>query len=111
MAVNNDKLLAGYPQAIGDKWEVVVDHYGPVNYQQSTGDVYSSTSLNQGGFDRVEAGTSFSGTYTVQVWYNSSFAGLGVPSVKLVWYTNGSTQVANGTNLNGEIVRLRALVY
>jgi hypothetical protein len=117
MATNNDKILAGYPQSIGGKIEVIVDHYGPLSYSQTTADVYQASQLGQGGFDIVQAGTSYNpgtgvaGNYTVQVYYSTGYAGIGSPSVKLVWYINGSTQVTNGTNLNGEVVRLKVIGY
>ena len=117
MATNSDKILPGYPQPVGSKIESVTDHYGPTLYSQTTGDVYLAANQQQGGFDKVEAGTSFNpmtgvqGNYTVQVYYPTSDAGIGASSVKLVWYTNGGGQVANGTNLNNEVTRLHLLMY
>lgn len=81
-----DKILAGYEQVIGAKLQVIVDHFGPVSYSQTTGDVYPATNLNRGGFDKVTAGITLDNAYSVLTTYPASAsAGGGTVSVVLVW--------------------------
>lgn len=82
-----DKILPGYPQPIGAKLLSVADHFGPSSYVATTGDVYTvAGNQNQGGFDKVIAGTTLSNLYSVAVNYPAlAGAGVGVSSVTLLW--------------------------
>lgn len=113
---NVDVILPGYPQVIGSKNQYVVDHAGPLSYV-TNGEVYASSNLGTGGFDKADGGTSYSataggagGTYTVQIIYPAGSQGIGTSTVNLKWLSAG-TEVAAGTNLNGQYVRLEFLSY
>lgn len=82
-----DKILAGYPQPIGAKIQSVTDHFGPVSYNQATGEVYTAAgNQNQGGFDKVIGGVTLDGIYTVEAGFPAGTgAGVGVTSVVLIW--------------------------
>ncbi len=81
-----DKILPGYPQSIGAKIQSVTDHYGPVSYNNVTGDVYSIVGTqNQGGFDKVIGGPTLSGIYQVDAILGSGAVGVGAPTVTLRW--------------------------
>jgi hypothetical protein len=81
-----DKILPGYEQSIGAKLQVIVDHYGPSSYSQTTGDVYPASNLQRGGFDKVAGGLTLDGVYDVKAGYpTGTSAGAGVTSVVLTW--------------------------
>lgn len=88
-----DKILAGYEQPIGSKLQAVVDHFGPVSYSQTTGDVYPASNLGRGGFDKVFGGLSLDGVYDVKAGYPAgTVAGQEVSTSVLTWFfaTTGS---------------------
>ena len=94
----NDIIIPGYETSIGSKLLVLVDHFGPTSYNAATGDVYTAKNINRGGFDRVLAGASLSGTYSVMPVYGAGAKGMGVSSVSLKWsvVTSG---VVSGTTI------------
>lgn len=93
-----DKNLPGYPQSIGAKIQVIADHYGPSSYNVTTGDIYTAIgNQNQSGFDKVSAGASLSGVYSVTSRYPAGTGvGVGTTSVVFFWSfgTTGSVTVA-----------------
>lgn len=82
-----DKILPGYPQAIGAKLQSITDHFGPASYNATTGDVYGvAGNQNQGGFEKVIGGVTLDGVYDVAVGFpTGTGAGVGVTSVVLTW--------------------------
>lgn len=108
----NDVIIPGYETTIGSKLLIMVDHYGPASYSQATGDVYPVTNINRGGFDRVSAGTTLSGTYSVVAIMTPAAVGSGVTQVSLKWtVVSTGAQVANAVNLSAEVVRLEIFAY
>lgn len=103
-----DVTLPGYPQSIGAKILSITDHFGPSSYNATTGDVYNvAGNQNQGGFDKVNAGSSLDGLYTVTSKYPAgTSAGIGVTSVSLFWTfaTTGSVASVTGTGGTGMTV-------
>ena len=121
--------LPGYPNPIGQKVDSVFPHAGPSSYSQASSG--SAPALSTGGdtvyaveaglklIDHCTGGVSDSGTYRVEVLYDSvsGIAGSSNPSagqpkttVRLRWYVVATgAQVAGAVNLSAEIVRLRAV--
>jgi len=112
-------ILAGYEMQVGDKIEVICDHTGPVAYSNvitnaGAGDVVNASDFNRGGIEDIAVdAVAASGNFAVVVYVAKMKAGAAVPSVILRWYnlsqTTGATtsEVANGTNLSAESVRLQ----
>lgn len=121
---NNAQLVAyqGYPAAgaVAVKNEWAGDHFGPGaaqgNYQQGG---YNITPA-QLGMSRIEfVNTSYvsqSGNYFARVVYPANISGNGEQfapgfnSVTIKWfYQNNNAEVANNTNLFGEVVQMLAI--
>jgi hypothetical protein len=112
-------ILPGYEMQVGDKLEVICDHTGPASYSNVVtngggGDVVSASDFNRGGIEEIAVdAVSSSGLYGVTIYAAKMKAGVAVPSVVLRWYnlsqTTGATtsEVANGTNLSAESVRMQ----
>lgn len=107
--------LPGYPQPFGTKWKQVLDHAGPSNYQQGTGDIFNASDIGFGGIDAIHpvfGGISLSGTYQVKAFCTPILAATKPspgtpPKVLLRWYVvAGGAEVANGVDLSGELARL-----
>jgi hypothetical protein len=71
-----NKPLPGYPQPIGEKYQVVFDHTGPSSYTQVTtgttptgGDkiLANGAGLNFGGFDEIHAGYDSTGQISASI--------------------------------------------
>lgn len=113
-------ILAGYEMQVGDKLEVIADHAGPVSYSNVVtngggGDVVNASDFNRGGIEDLAIdAVSASGNFFVLIYAAKMKGGVAVPSVILRWYnlsqvTGAATsEVANGTNLSAESVRLEA---
>jgi hypothetical protein len=103
----SDTPIAGYPTKVANKNYQVIDHVGPTSYPTG-GEAYPASNLNFGGFDSVDAGTDFSGTYQVRTIYNNNPIGSATPSVLLQWFViSTGLEVGNGVNLSTATVRLR----
>ena len=112
-------VLAGYEMPVGNKLEVICDHTGPKPYSNvvtnaGTGDVVNASDFSRGGIEDVDVdAVSASGNFFVVVYAAKMKAGAVVPSVVLRWYNLSQTtgaptsEVANGTDLSGESVRLQ----
>ena len=106
-----DKQLWGADPVNGrSKW-VPLDHYGPSSYT-TNGEVWPTQSPFGGpnsaglsGVQWVNGGTSESGTYRIVPIFGGSASNKG--TIKLKWITiSNNTEVANGTNLSAEYIRL-----
>lgn len=107
----SDIIIPGYETSIGSKLLVLVDHFGPANYNSVTSEVYLASSVSRGGFDRVSAGNSFSGLYVVNATIPASAIGTGSASAILKWLyntpgigVNGVTFTAGTGQTNGTYV-------
>lgn len=116
--------VLGYPQPIGAKIQLRIDHTGPASYvafvpATGVGDVIKASDLGVGGLET--GGTTFSayttsGTYIVQVNLCTAVpmpAGSAVSQCTLQWFTltggvwtAKSSEVSPGTNLASEVIRL-----
>jgi len=137
---NANRALGGYPQPAGAKVESIFPHLGPASYVQITvtagtipvtnGDTVYATEAGMKFFDRLEAGQTDDGAFTVQAIPvtitnpsnpNSTSALSGIPSTsyKLKWISNvtatiggqvqtAGTEAVAGTNLSAECVRCYA---
>ena len=113
-----DRPLPGYPQPFGSRYINICTHQGNNNYQQgNTSDQVTARAVGLSVFDKVEAGASVpnnvnnaSGTYTVRPQYpfgQLSLTAQGANNVNYQWlYAANGNEVANGTNLAGEFVRV-----
>jgi hypothetical protein len=122
------RILAGYPQQVGAKIELVVDIDGPASYGNTSTFATSGQQINAsdfgiGGFEYIECdGLSSDGANAVQVALGATVAGAStlqpapttspgpcVTSAVLHWYTTASsaTESTNATNLAGKYIRVR----
>jgi hypothetical protein len=127
-----DTPLKGYPTEVGNKIRMIWDHTGPASYSNigtssGTGDVINVSQFAYGGFETVEGafglfteGYTQSGNFLVKAFTGSSGTtpsvslptGDAFPKIVLQWFTTGSafgsigSEVANGTNLAAELIRL-----
>lgn len=119
-------IIAGYPQQWGTKNRVMWDHYGPASYanvltNSGKGDVINAADVGFGGFDEAETkfgGYSQDGNYICTLTItaaNANNPGNPLAACTLQWFTTSaafgakSTEVANGTSLVGETIRLAAV--
>jgi hypothetical protein len=131
---NVNTPVAGYPQPWGSKIQMLWDHNGPASYgnigtSSGTGDIINASDLGMGGFDTFEGafglyseGYTASGNYIVKAFTGTATTtpsvslptGGAFQKVVLQWFTTSaafgaiSTEVANGTNLSAEVIRLKA---
>lgn len=109
-----DKILPGYEQSIGAKLQAIVDHFGPISYSQTTGDIYPASNLGRGGFDKVSGGLTLDGLYNVVAGYPAG-TGAGSPSTSavLTWNfaTSGAVASVTGTGGTGMTVGTYALAF
>lgn len=110
---------AGYPgpgvTAIRNEW--AGDHFGPGvtqgNYQ-ANGYNMSAQSFGMSRIETVGASAwAQSNNFYVVVRYpassaNTETSAVGFNSVNIRWYAANNNEVANNTNLNAEVVQLRA---
>lgn len=125
-----NRSLPGYPQQVGAKIELVIDHDGPASYNNTStfatsGEQINASDFGLGGFEYVEAdGLSSDGVNAVQVLLGATVAGAtnlqpapanaqspapAVQTAVLHWFTTPSsaTESSNGTNLSTKFIRLR----
>ena len=97
------KTVKGFPAAWGAQVVPLVEHPGPFSYIPG-GEVVHSGPPFPRIFAYIAAGLSYSGTYRVDCLYPSS----GLRSAVTLKWTLAATgqEVAGGTNLSGETVRL-----
>lgn len=120
---NTNNIVYGYPQPIGAKIKIAIDHYGPASYVQyvaatGVGDVINASDLGVGGFENAApawAGYSNSGNYIVTCKLNTATQeqpGSAVAKFTVQWYTTSaafttiSTEANAATNLSAEYVRI-----
>ena len=122
--------LLEYEMQIGVKKFMIVDHYGPKPYNNigtasKSGDVILAADIGWGGFDKTSplfAGYAFSGNYFVKVFTQTVTttpsigigAGSSYSKFILQWfsataYGTVGSEVADGTDLSAEIVRLELI--
>jgi hypothetical protein len=116
-------IVYGYPQPIGGKIQMKVDHYGPASYVQyvaatGVGDVINASDVGVGGFESAGAtwsSYSNSGNYIVNIKLNTATQtqpGSAVAKFTVQWFTTSaafgtiSTEATATTNLSAEYVRL-----
>lgn len=103
-----DRVLPGYETYWGNKKVEIIEHFGPASYATG-GETYTASQVGWGGFDRVSASISYSGTYQMRVLYGSTAVGA-VASVKIMWVVIATgAEVAAAVNLSTEITRLELL--
>ncbi len=109
-----DQPLPGYDTSFGNKKAMVIDHHGPASYVTG-GEVFSARQLGWGGFDFVVPGNfarvqhlSMSRNYSVSVAFDTTAVGA-VHGVTITWYNVLGLEVADGTDLSAEVIRLFAL--
>jgi hypothetical protein len=124
-----NRVLAGYPQPVGEKYEMYVDIDGPTSYLNSavfstSGQQINAADFGFGGFESVElvSDASSDGVNSATVVLGATTAGATnlspipsappgpvVSSAVIHWYTtiNGTTEVANATNLSAKYFRFR----
>lgn len=125
--------VAGYPQPVGAKYNIRVDHTGPASYvayapgTTPAGDIINASDLGYGGIDSFGtgyAGYDSTGTYFVIVKPaktgffpvgSANYAGGPTTQCIVQWFTTtggagtftpASTEVTAGTNLSTYTVRL-----
>ena len=123
------RVLAGYPQQVGEKIEAIVDIDGPSSYGNTgtfatSGQQINASDFGLGGFEMIGTDNlSADGVNAVQIVLGATVAGTkdiatappaGSPgdvakTAVIHWYTTpaSSAEVANGTNLSGKYVRLQ----
>lgn len=123
-----NRILAGYPQPVGAKYEAYVDVDGPTSYTNSgtfstSGQQINASDFGFGGIEYAEVdGLSSDGVNAVQLVLGATVVGAtnlqpappaGQPgqaasSLVIHWYTTPSSasEVANATNLSGKYIRL-----
>jgi hypothetical protein len=119
--------LAGYPQQVGAKYEMVVDIDGPASYVNTgtfntSGQQVNVSDLGFGGIEYAEVDSlSSDGVNAVQLVLGATTAaatnlqpaptnppGPAVTSLVIHWYTTpaSATEVSNATVLSGKFIRL-----
>ena len=113
-----NRPMAGYPQPVGAKYEMVIDHDGPASYNNTgvtltSGETINASDLGFGGIEYAEAdAVSSDGVNYVYVMnLNQSTSGPmanALPSVVLRWFVLATgLEVANAVNLSGKSIRVR----
>lgn len=109
--------ISGYENRMGSKKSFVGELYGQLSYTTG-GQVVNASQFGWGGFDIFDAGSglSYSGTYYCRVQYMpvsgapSKLSPGGNQQVKVIWIVTATgAEVANTTNISGEVIRIFAL--
>jgi len=123
------QVLPGYPNPVGEKWQLVFDRTGPTSYVRyvtgstpTGGDVILATpGLNMGGFDNVDDTADTTGQIDAYVVMDKGGNGNSVPQITIKYYSlvtatlGGQAQtlgqeIAAGTNLSTFSFRFYALM-
>jgi hypothetical protein len=102
-------VLAGYVTSISDKYEIIVDHTGPVSYTTG-GETINASDFGIGGFETVAVhALSSPGLNGVAVIFSTTAAptGAAVKTVKLKWFTSATMVTEASGNLSAQTVRLQ----
>jgi hypothetical protein len=114
-------LVPGYMMPFGDKQLLVFDQFGPASYQNVstnglTGQTVHVGDFNVGGVDAIllASAISASGNYLVRIYQPTALNGASPISFVMRWFnypaaaTTGATgtEVAQGTNLSAESIRI-----
>ena len=109
-----DKPLPGYDTSFGNKKAWVGDHFGPASYVTG-GERFTAHQLGWGGIDFILPGNgsriqilSMSRDYSISVLFDTAAVGA-VPAVTIRWANVFGAEVAQGTDLSAEAVRLFVL--
>jgi hypothetical protein len=114
-----NRVIPGYTQPVGAKYELIVDHDGPASYNNTgtfatSGEVLNASDFGFGGFETVDPqGLSSDGLNYVwiQLPNQSTSAdniGNAVPTCRIHWYVAATNaEVANTVNLAGKSIRLQ----
>jgi hypothetical protein len=112
-----NRILPGYVNVIGDKYEVILDRDGPASYVNTgtfatSGDVLYASDFGLGGFEVVQAdalssdGLNFGWIFLPG--QSTSVGGNAVPTAVIHWYVLATNaEVANGVALNTKSIRLQ----
>src|SRR5882724_6924160 len=102
-------ILPGYMTEISNKYELIVDHTGPVLYVAG-GETINASDFGLGGIETVSAdGLSSPGLNGVAVVLSSvaSPTGSALKSVKLKWFTTATMVTEASGNLSAQTIRLQ----
>lgn len=112
------KPLAGYPHAIGAKWESVWDHTGPSSYTQVStgspptgGDSVTAAEAGMSFFDSVEVVGGDNGEYGGVAFVDGGQNGVSDTATLLWNVSHTGAEVSAATNLSARTLRLRAIGY
>lgn len=102
-------ILPNYPHQVGAQKWVIVDHSGPSSYVTG-GETFLPGAFGMGSIDFIGMSipaATMSGNYHISVAYTTGTSGQPVKSATFVWSSvSTGSEVAQGTNLSGEIIRL-----
>ena len=103
---NTSRAVKGFPDNWGLHSVPIVEHLGPASYVQG-GELIKAPLFGVRAYAHITGGLTYSGTYRVECLY----PGTGIrSSVNLFWsVVSTGQQVTNGTNLSGEMVRLKVV--
>jgi len=120
-------IVYGYPQPIGAKVMIMVDHAGPVSYVQYTtsavGDVMNASDIGMGGIESAYiafGGYTADGLYYVIPMFSKAadlVAGSATPRITFKWYTlvGGAftaittTEVTAAVDLHASLCRVKLI--
>ena len=103
-----DQPLSGYPSFTSNKRMLVTNHFGPTSYTTG-GETVAIRPLGMGGADWVgQWANSLSGLYYGMIFLPAKLGP--VSQVTIQWFEfAGGGEVANGTNLSAETLRLAVI--
>jgi hypothetical protein len=114
-----NRVLPGYMNYMGSKYEIIVDHDGPASYNNTgtfatSGEVLNAIDFGLGGFEMADA-QSLSSDGLNYCWIlltgqstSADVAGNAVPTIRVYWYVAATNaQVANAANMSGKSIRLQ----
>ena len=123
------QVLPGFPNPVGEKWQIVFDRTGPTSYVRyvtgvtpTGGDVIvAAAPLGFGGFDNVDDTYDTTGQVQAAVVMDKGGNGNSVPQITIKYFSaiTGSlggqsqtlgTEIAAGTNLSTFSFRFYALM-
>ena len=102
-------ILPGYVTSISDKYEIIVDHTGPVLYVAG-GETINASDFGLGGIETVAIhALSSPGLNGATVIFSTTAAptGAAVKSVKIKWFTTATMVTEASGNLSAQTIRLQ----